>query len=314
MEEPAHAAAGRHGHETDSSQDGQQAVAVRQIALLALLMDAAAARPEPIPVYAEMGSINPVVLLPGGIAERLEPIAAGLHGSFTLGVGQFCTNPGLVLTVQGPGTDRLLKRLGELTATTPVGTMLTRGICKAYRAGVGHFTAVPGVEVLAQVPAPSSQTQAGAALLTCTGDTFLARRELMDEIFGPATLVVRCTHVAQLQTVVALLEGQLTASLHASEAELPGAAALVALLATKAGRLVFNGFPTGVEVAHAMVHGGPYPAASNGAYTSVGTRVLVRWGKLTAFQNFPDAALPDELKEANPLGVCRLVDGKFVTA
>jgi alpha-ketoglutaric semialdehyde dehydrogenase len=275
------------------------------------LMDAAAARPEPIPVYAEMGSINPVVILPGALAERGPEIATGLHASFTLGVGQFCTNPGLVLTVTGAATEPFLARLAELTAGTPVGTMLTRGICKAYRAGVSRFAKVAGVTQLAAAAAPAGQTQVGATLLTCTGGTFLGRRELMDEIFGPATLVVQCVDVAQLRSIVAQLEAQLTATLHADDAELASAADLIATLATKAGRLVCNGFPTGVEVAHAMVHGGPYPAASSGAYTSVGTRALLRWAKLTCFQNFPEDALPEELQEANPLGLCRLVDGRF---
>ena len=275
------------------------------------LMDAAAARPEPIPVYAEMGSVNPVVLLPGALASRAEEIAAGLHASFTLGVGQFCTNPGLVLTVAGASTDRFLAKLTELTAATPVGTMLTRGICKAYRHGVNKFTTTAGVKELAATPSPASQTQVGATLLACSGDTFLARRELMEEIFGPATLVVRCADVAQLQTIVAALEGQLTATLHGSEAELAAASDLIAALAAKAGRLVCNGFPTGVEVCHAMVHGGPYPATSNGAYTSVGTRALARWGRLACYQNFPEAGLPAELKDANPLGLWRLVDGKL---
>lgn len=275
------------------------------------LMDAAATRPEPVLVYAEMGSINPVVILPGALAQRGEEIAAGLHVSFTLGVGQFCTNPGLVLTVAGAGTDHFLARLAELTAATPVGTMLTRGLCQAYRSGASRCAAIPGVRPLATVPSPASQTQVGAALLTCTGDIFLARRELADEIFGPATLVVQCRDLAQLHAIVAGLEGQLTTTLHASEAELAGSADLIAALSTKAGRVICNGFPTGVEVSHAMVHGGPYPAASNGAYTSVGTRALTRWGQLRCYQNFPEAFLPDELKEANPLGLWRLVDGHF---
>jgi alpha-ketoglutaric semialdehyde dehydrogenase len=275
------------------------------------LMDAAAARPEPIPVYAEMGSVNPVVLLPGALAARAEEIAAGLHASFTLGVGQFCTNPGLVLTVAGADTDRFLAKLAELTAATPAGTMLTRTICKAYRAGVSRFAAVPGVRQLAVAPASGGQTEAGATVLTCSGDTFAGRRELMDEIFGPATLVVQCRDTAQLRELVAGLEGQLTATLHGSESELAAAGDLVATLSARAGRLVCNGFPTGVEVCHGMVHGGPYPATSSGAYTSVGTRALARWGRLACYQNFPEAALPEELQESNPLGLWRLVNGQW---
>lgn len=275
------------------------------------LMDAAAARPEPIPVYAEMGSVNPIVLLPGALAARAEEIAAGLHASFTLGVGQFCTNPGLVLTVAGADTERFLVKLAALTQATPVGTMLTRTICKAYRGGVSRFAAIAGVTQLAAVAAPAHPTQVGASVLACSGETFLARRELMDEIFGPATLIVQCRDLAQLHSTLPGLEAQLTASVHGTDAELAAAPDLLATLSAKAGRLICNGFPTGVEVCHAMVHGGPYPATSNGAYTSVGTRALARWGKLACYQNFPDAALPAELQEANPLGLWRLVDGQF---
>ncbi len=277
------------------------------------LMDAAAARPEPIPVYAEMGSINPVFLLPGALKQNAEAIATGLHGSVTLGVGQFCTNPGLVFVEDGEATEVFLKKLAALMAATPPGTMLTAGLCAAYRAGVEKFSAGRGVIRVASVPAGSGagHAQAGAALFVTDMETFLANPRLMDEVFGPSTLVVRSATRAQLLAAALKLEGQLTATLHATPEELAGSRELLSVLAAKAGRLVFNGFPTGVEVCHAMTHGGPYPATSDGRSTSVGTRAIGRFARPICYQNLPEAALPDELKDTNPLGLWRLVDGKW---
>ena len=275
------------------------------------LMDAAAARPEPIPVYAEMGSINPVFLLPGALQQRPEELAAGLHGSVTLGVGQFCTNPGLVFVERGPAANTFLQKLESLMAATPPGTMLTADLCAAYRAGVEKFSRAQNVRRAAGVNAEAGagKAGAGAALFITDAATFLENPGLMEEVFGPSTLVVECASRDQMLAAARRLEGQLTATIHALPDELTAARELVALLATKAGRLVFNNFPTGVEVCHAMTHGGPYPATSDGRSTSVGTRAIERFVRPVCFQNFPDAALPDELKEANPLGLWRLVDG-----
>ncbi|MFN3408090.1 MAG: aldehyde dehydrogenase (NADP(+)) [Limisphaerales bacterium] len=277
------------------------------------LMDAAAARPEPIPVYAEMGSINPVFLMTGALTQRAEDIAVGLHASVTLGVGQFCTNPGLVFVAAGEGSQKFITKLANLIAATPPGTMLTAGLCAAYRAGVEKFAQVPGVRRVAQAeadPGPGN-TRAGAALLVTDAGTFLSRHDLMEEVFGPSTLVVECASPAEMLAAARRLEGQLTATLHATPEELVAHADLLDRLAHKAGRLVFNGFPTGVEVAHAMTHGGPYPATADGRSTSVGTRAIERFLRPVSWQNFPDAALPPELREANPLGLTRLVDGAF---
>jgi NADP-dependent aldehyde dehydrogenase len=277
------------------------------------LMDAAAARPEPIPVYAEMGSINPVFFLNGVLNQKPEELAAGLHGSVTLGVGQFCTNPGLIFVERGDGAKVFLQKLESLIGATAPGTMLTADLCAAYRGGVEKFSQASGVKRLALAnadPGPG-QAQAGAALFATDAETFLKNHHLMDEVFGPSTLVVQCSSRGQMLEAAKNLEGQLTATLHGLPEELDANRELVEILAAKAGRVVFNGFPTGVEVAHAMTHGGPYPATADGRSTSVGTRAIERFLRPVSFQNFPDAALPDELKEANPLGISRLLDGKL---
>ena len=277
------------------------------------LMDAAAARPEPIPVYAEMGSINPVFLLPSALKQNAEGMATSLHGSVTLGVGQFCTNPGLVFVEKCDGAKAFFQKLEALTAAAPAGTMLTTDLCAAYRKGVESFSKVPGVINAASANAEpgAGKAQAGAVLFTASAETFLANHDLMEEVFGPSTLIVECTSREQMLTAAAKLEGQLTATIHGTPEELSANSDLIALLKSKAGRLVFNAFPTGVEVCHAMTHGGPYPATADGRSTSVGTRAIFRFARPVCYQNFPEAALPDALKDSNPLGLWRLVDGKF---
>ncbi len=276
------------------------------------LMDAAAARPEPIPVYAEMGSINPVFLLPGALQQNAEAIAAGLQASVTLGVGQFCTNPGLIFVESSAAAQAFLQKLEALMAATTPGTMLTADLCAAYHEGVEKFLRTPGVRGASSVaadPGPG-KAGAGAALFVTEAETFLANHSLMDEIFGPATLVVRCASRSQMLAAAEKLEGQLTATIHGTAEDFAASRGLLAVLETKVGRLVCNGFPTGVEVCHAMTHGGPYPATADGRSTSVGTRAIERFVRPVCYQNFPDTALPEELKESNPLGIWRLVDGK----
>lgn len=277
------------------------------------LMQAAAARHEPIPVYAEMSSINPVVLLPGALHERGAQIAQGLHGSVTLGVGQFCTNPGLVFVPAGEATDEFRIKLTELMRDTPACPMLHDGIREAYSKGVASCTSNDSVETLATVAADigPGHSHASAALFQTSLAAFLHDDSLMDELFGPATLLVTYDDIHDLQRACARLEGQLTATVHATESELATMGDLFSALAHKAGRLILNGFPTGVEVCHAMVHGGPYPATSDGRSSSVGTLAIERFTRHIAWQNFPDALLPDALKESNPLGIHRLVDGHW---
>jgi 2,5-dioxopentanoate dehydrogenase len=277
------------------------------------LMDAAAARPEPIPVYAEMGSINPVFFLPRALEASPETLAMGLHASVTLGVGQFCTNPGLVFVEAGPAAEKFLQRLEALMAGTPAGTMLTASICSEYHAGLEKFSQVPGVRRVGANPARASADGAWAqtALFVTEADTFLKNHALMDEVFGPSTLVVLCSSRVVMVTAATHLEGQLTATVHGTPEDLTANSDLFAILETKVGRLLCNGFPTGVEVCHAMMHGGPYPATADGRTTSVGTRAITRFLRPICYQNFPEAALPDALKDSNPLGLWRLVDGQL---
>jgi len=262
------------------------------------LFDVASSRPEPIPFYAEMSSVNPVVILPAALRERADPIAVGLHGSVTLGAGQFCTNPGLVFLADNDDSTAFVNKLGELFAATAEQTMLTPAIRTNYRNGVS-----------ARMNHTAVQTIGESALFKTTAADFLAQPELAEELFGPSTLVIIYTD--QLLDLVSSLEGQLTATIHGSEEDLNNHQELIRLLETKAGRLVFNSFPTGVEVCHAMVHGGPYPATSDGRSTSVGTRAIFRFTRQVCFQDFPDSALPPELKNENPLNIWRMVDGEI---
>jgi len=275
------------------------------------LMRAAAARPEPIPFYAEMSSINPFVIFPGALKENLEQIATGLHASVTLGAGQFCTNPGLVLLPSGETTEKFVARVADLMAGSAPFTMLTPGICEAYQQGVAAHAAAANVTTVVDSSSPSSSPgcQAGTALFQTNAENFLKDHALSDEVFGPSTLFVTHSNRAQLIDILKNLEGHLTATVHGSENDLEENADILQLLEGRVGRLVFNGFPTGVEVCHSMVHGGPYPATSDGRSTSVGTRAIYRFTRAVCYQNFPDSVLPEELQEANPNQIWRIVDG-----
>lgn len=275
------------------------------------LFDAAAARPRPIPVYAEMGSVNPVFLLPGALQEHAEKIAAGLHQSVTLGVGQFCTNPGLVIAMESEFLDRFLNALAKAMENTDPATMLLGGILDGYQQAVERLSASPGVEVAARAgqTADRKKTQAAAAVLVSDAATFLQNGELSREVFGPSTMVVRCGGREQMLEIARHLEGQLTATIHATEEELCRHGELVALLRSKAGRLLFGGFPTGVEVCPSINHGGPYPATTDVHFTSVGTAAVFRFARPVCYQNFPESQLPPELHNQNRRGIWRLIDG-----
>jgi len=275
------------------------------------LMDVAAARPEPIPVFAEMGSLNPVVILPRALAARGAAIAEGLHASVTLGVGQFCTNPGLVLVEAGPDAETFAAALAARMSATAPGTMLYAALRASYASGVARLAGREGVETLALSPldAGPGQCRATAALFRTDAAAFLRDEALREEVFGPATLLVVHRGAEELERIVHGLEGHLTATVHGEADELARSAGLLSLLETRVGRIVINGFPTGVEVCPSMVHGGPYPAASDARFTSVGTRAIARFARPVCFQGYPDAALPPELQDANPLGILRLVDG-----
>ena len=272
------------------------------------LMEIAAARPEPIPVYAEMSSVNPTFILPSVLAEKAEEIAAGLHGSFTLGVGQFCTKPGLVFLPASQHVESFKNKLAELTAATAVSPLLTRGI-KAHYEGATKERADLRKAV---AEADSDGFAVKAELFETTAESFLQDAKLGEEVFGPATLLITSGSREHLLSIARSMEGQLTASIFGTENDLKDNADLISILETKVGRLIFNAFPTGVEVCHAMVHGGPYPATSDSRSTSVGTNAINRFCRLICYQGFPPHALPDELKDENPLSIWRLVDGRIV--
>jgi 2,5-dioxopentanoate dehydrogenase len=276
------------------------------------LFDAAAARPEPIPVYAEMGSVNPVFLLPSALERRHEEIAQGLAGSITLGVGQFCTNPGVVVAQRSSGLDEFVEELAERIAAAPSAPMLYGGICEAYRKGTESLMRNPEVQVLAQGPDAGGTERLGRpAVFVTNARSFREQPELRHEVFGPSSLVVVADSADELVEVAGALEGQLTATIHGDPKDLARHPALVSLLERRAGRLIFNSYPTGVEVSPAMHHGGPYPATTSPATTSVGTAAISRFARPVAFQGFPQEALPPELRDRNELGIWRLVNGQM---
>ena len=275
------------------------------------LMDRAAARPEPIPCFMEMSSVNPVIVLPEALRTRAAQIAGGLFASFTLGVGQFCTKPGLVFLPRNGHADEFVAELKKLVEPAAISPMLTEGISHSYRSGMAQRRGLSAVETVAEAVAAANcgTTYAVPAVLQADSGDLERNPELLTEVFGPATLVVRYEDRQELLAILSSLEGQLTATLHGSGADLADSADLIAALERKAGRLIVNGFPTGVEVCHAMVHGGPYPATSDSRATSVGALAIYRFVRPVCFQDFPDSVLPDELKDSNPLGIWRMVDG-----
>lgn len=273
------------------------------------IFNAAAARPVPIPVYAEMGSINPVVILPGALTARAEALADGLVASATLGTGQFCTNPGLVFVIDDRAGQQFIARFTEKMAATQPGVLLNPAVQQGLISAVAGTLARPGVSLLTGGEAlPGPACGYAHTVLATTADVFRAEPALQAEHFGPVTLFVRCASFDDLLDTLAVLEGNLTATVHAEPDELEIAGRLFAILREKAGRLIWNGFPTGVEVVHAMQHGGPYPATTASWTTSVGMMAIRRFLRPVAFQNWPDALLPDALKNANPLGIWRIVD------
>jgi 2,5-dioxopentanoate dehydrogenase len=285
------------------------------------LFDIAAARPDPIPVYAEMGSTNPVFLLPtaldGGGAMDL---AAAVQQSVTVGVGQFCTNPGLIVTRKGASTDAFLESLTERMAESPTGTMLHAGIRRSYTVGVERLRQVEGVDERVQgVPAGSTAESGGdegrcqvkASLLVSDAETWLCNPVLADEVFGPVTLVIQCEGESEMQLVAENLPGQLTASVHGSDVELAASERLLRTIEDVAGRVIVNSFPTGVEVCFSMQHGGPYPATTDSRTTSVGHAAIHRFARPVSYQGMPTELLPDALKDDNPLGLLRVVDGEW---
>lgn len=274
----------------------------------------AQAREVPIPVYAEMSSINPVLLLPEALRARGKALGAAFVGSLTMGAGQFCTNPGLVLAIDGEGLDAFIAEATTAVTQSRPQTMLTTGIRDAYAKGVAALSGCPGVEAIARGE-EGDRTHGGAILFRTTAEAFLADKAQGHEVFGASSIIVRCKDEAQLAKVLAGLEGQLTATLHMDEADHAMASRLLPLLERKVGRILANGWPTGVEVCHAMVHGGPFPATSDSRTTSVGSLAIDRFLRPVSYQNMAQPVLPPELRdEACGDGVPRLMGGTLTLA
>jgi NADP-dependent aldehyde dehydrogenase len=276
------------------------------------LYDLAQTRINPIPVFAEMGSVNPVFILPQALKQSSPSIAKALAGSITLGAGQFCTNPGLIFLVDGPGSEEFLESLeGNIRKSIPE-TMLTPKIAANFRNSVKHLLDNQPIQKRSESGTSPGQNQSGALVAQVDGSTFEQSPQLAEEIFGPFSLIIKCSSIKQLLTIAGSLSGQLTASIfYDSLDDLKAVSELPGILRNKAGRIVFNGVPTGVEVCPAMNHGGPFPASTDGRFSSVGTSAIKRFVRPVAFQDCPDSLLPDELKVSNPMAISRLVNGKI---
>jgi 2,5-dioxopentanoate dehydrogenase len=276
------------------------------------LRKAAAQRSQPIPVYAEMSSTNPVFLLPGALRERSEQIASGLAASFTLGAGQFCTKPGIVILKKDTQADSFSEKLRAQVAATTDFTLLTAGIQAAYTRGAEQRGKAGGSRICAEGPSAAAQGfRVSAVVFETDANDFAGNPNFAEELFGPSTVLTKYSSNDELLDLARNLDGHLTATVHGTPEDLREYAELLHILERKVGRLIINGFPTGVEVSHAMVHGGPYPSTSDARSTSVGSQAIFRFARPVCYQGFPDEALPDELKNANPLGIWRLLDGVF---
>ena len=277
------------------------------------LFNAAAARPEPIPVFAEMSSLNPVFILPEAMRGQAAKIAEGLRASVTMGVGQFCTKPGLVFGMQDAGFDQFQQALQQLFEATAPATMLHRGICESFHRGLARAVETNGVKLVARSKEQpdAGKTHGEAVVVRTDAKNFRKHPVLAEEVFGPFAVLIASQTMAELEEVAEHLEGQLTATVHGTPGDLEQAKRLLKILERKAGRLLINGFPTGVEVCPSMNHGGPYPATTDGRFTSVGTAALYRFVRPICYQNYPAAALPEVLKNENPLNLWRLVNGKL---
>ncbi len=276
------------------------------------LFDIANARPQPIPFYAEMGSINPVFLLPGALQARAEGIAQGFVGALTAGVGQFCTNPGLVLGLESEEWSRFRSLAAEKVGGYAPATMLHAGIHGAYAAGVAERLERAGLELVGQSAsaADPARGEAAAYLFATTQEGLLADPTLFEELFGPVSTLVSCSDPGDFVEVAERLEGSLSATIHGTEEDLANHRELIAVLRRKVGRLIFNGYPVGLEICHSIHHGGPFPATTHSHFTSIGTRAMHRFVRPVCYQDWPDAFLPMELQNANPRGISRLLDGE----
>ena len=276
------------------------------------LFDAAARRPDPIPVFAEMGSVNPVFILPGILQTKGEAIADGLFRSVLLGVGQFCTCPGLVFGVENGAFANFREKLATNFEAASPGAMLNPAICNGYKERLESIAKTAGVQTRLSVrPADAKHTEGQPAVFVTTAETWLNNKELQEEIFGPSTILITCQSQEEFLKAAQALEGSLTATIHGTPEELARNSELIDLLSRKAGRLIFNGYPTGVEVGYAMHHGGPYPATTDEKFTSVGAAAIYRFARPVCYQNFPENLLPLELQDSNPRKIWRIVNGQL---
>lgn len=268
-------------------------------------------RPEPIPVFTEMGSLNPVVLMPKILESNAAQIAESFVGSLNMGVGQFCTNPGLVIAIDDPALDLFTKTASACLTKQPAGVMLNQGIQQAYNDGVATISNQRGVtkEAVGETFEKKSGFCCQPTLLTVSAADFMNNSALTEEMFGPASIVIKCCDIKELTDVVKSLKGQLTGTIHATSGELANQTELIDVLIQRVGRLLMNSFPTGVEVCHSMVHGGPFPATSDVRFTSVGTAAIDRFLRPLCLQDYPEELLPEPLQNKNPLAIWRLVNG-----
>lgn len=275
------------------------------------LYDYATQRPQPIPVFAEMGSINPVFILPEAMMVRGDKIAEMYAASITQGVGQFCTNPGLLLSVENPALKNFATQLAERMKSIAPGTMLHSGIANSFVKNRAKALEQKGVVLLAESVEKAKENQAASTLATVKASEFIHNHQLVEEVFGPYSLLVTASTIDELKAAAAKIPGQLTATIIGEEADLIAFADFIDLVIEKAGRVIINGVPTGVEVCPSMHHGGPFPATSDSRFTSVGIDAIKRFVRPVSFQNFPQQLLPAELKDDNPLGIWRLVNNEF---
>lgn len=280
------------------------------------LFDACVSRPKPIPFYGELGSVNPVFLLPGALKERAAQVAEAFVGSLTMGVGQFCTNPGVVFGLKSPELGAFMDKTATLVKTWQPSTMLHGGISAAYDSGVERLSKVKGVRIAAKsdVPADDEAAQAAATVFITDMKTFTANEGLREEVFGPTSVVTYCESKEDLERLAESFEGQLTASIHGTADDLREHARLIRILERKVGRIIFNGFGTGIEVCPSMHHGGLYPAATHSFFTSIGTAAIYRFVRPVCYQGFPDDCLPEALQNKNATGAWRMIDGAMSNA
>ena len=307
----------------EGSQLGQQLVKHPQIKAvgftgsfrggMALFKAAINEREEPIPVYAEMSSINPVLILPGKIKQSADALATQLSASITLGVGQFCTNPGLLFIVKDENTDAFTQKLAQVLQQVTPATMLNQGICSAYYKERQHLLSTQGVETVWTGEEGKEDYKGSVSLAKTTAKNFSANGLLQNEVFGPASLIVVCEDEKELRSALRSLHGQLTATVIGTADDLKQFHNCIDVLIDRVGRVIYNGVPTGVEVSHSMMHGGPFPATTFSHFTSVGTEAVKRFLRPVCYQDCPQELLPDALKDENPLHIMRKLNGEFTT-